>query len=735
MKVIKPEILAPAGNVESLRAAVINGADAVYLGASLFSARAKAGNFTIEELSSAIEYCHLFSVKVYLAVNTLIKPSEYSQAIELIKTAKSMHIDAIIVQDLAFLEYLHSTIPDITLHFSTQMGIHNLEGALVAEKLGASRIILSREVTLQDVEKICKNTSLEVEVFVHGALCIAFSGNCYFSSLATGLSGNRGKCLQLCRKKYRINNYNGYLLSPKDLDLSSKIQKLSELGVASIKIEGRMKRPEYVAEAVKYYRDILDGKSADNTNLKKLFNRGDGGLGYIENATAPVVYPKAQGHIGVKVGSVKKLVGKKAILSLSNSLKKGDGIKFIRNGYEVGSASVFATGNEVSYLGKIQPGDEVRLTTDAELIEQISKRKRSLPISIELSGSVSEQLSAKATCGETEVALKSDFVLQDAISAPLCKDDFLRAFKKVDDNPFEITNFVFNCEDKVFCKVSDLNAFRRALYSLLRKRIVENYDKTYRPNVEKTQFEFGFKKLSNKPKTIIQVDDLGAISLLNNDTTAVAFFPKEYDEKSAELFRACPYDKFLTLPIILRTGDVEKIRAFIKTAKVEKVIVNNISHLEIAKDCEVLFGVGMNIINPDFAVDKIMSFEYDGKKYNDNYVYAYGYAPLMTFAHCPKKTVNGNNCINCNLEDLCINDENGNRFKIRFYRVKHCYSQLLNSVPINVIKKANDINARYHFIDLIGVDREECEKTLDNYFNGASFVGAFTGGFFNKKLD
>ena len=196
------EVLAPAGNFDSLRAAVINGADAVYLGASAFSARAKAGNFSYEQLCDAVRYCHLFSVKVYLAVNTVIKPNEYDEALKTVNDAILAKVDAIIVQDLAFLSLLHSTMPHIVVHLSTQAGLHNTAGAIVAEKLGAKRVILSRETRLNDIREIHKTTNLEIEYFVHGALCVAFSGNCYFSSLATGLSGNRGKCLQFCRKKY-----------------------------------------------------------------------------------------------------------------------------------------------------------------------------------------------------------------------------------------------------------------------------------------------------------------------------------------------------------------------------------------------------------------------------------------------------------------------------------------------------------------------------------------------------
>jgi len=197
----KVEVLAPAGNFEALKCAVNNGADAVYLGLKQYNARAKAGNFTYEELTEAVRYAHFYGVRIYMTFNVLYKPTEYDGVIEAIRKCKEIGVDAFILQDFAFISALISTMPDIVIHLSTQAGIHNLEGALIAQRLGATRIILSRETLLEDIIKISNNTNLEIECFVQGALCISFSGNCYFSSIVSGYSGNRGKCLQLCRKK------------------------------------------------------------------------------------------------------------------------------------------------------------------------------------------------------------------------------------------------------------------------------------------------------------------------------------------------------------------------------------------------------------------------------------------------------------------------------------------------------------------------------------------------------
>ena len=265
----KTEVLAPAGNFESLKCAVMNGADAVYLGLTRFNARAKAGNFTTEELKKAVEFCRFFGVKVYVTFNTIYKQSEYDDVITCMKECRDIGVNAFILQDFSLISRIKSTMPDIVLHLSTQAAVHNLEGALAAEKLGFTRVILSREALLGDIEKIHKNTSLEIEAFVQGALCVSFSGNCYFSSLVSGFSGNRGKCMQLCRKQYVFNGKKAYWLSPKDVCMKNKVDQLIKAGVCSFKIEGRMRRPEYVGEAVNCYKTILSGEKYDISRLKR----------------------------------------------------------------------------------------------------------------------------------------------------------------------------------------------------------------------------------------------------------------------------------------------------------------------------------------------------------------------------------------------------------------------------------------------------------------------------------
>ena len=286
-----PELLAPAGDMLSLKAAVENGADAVYLGVKKLSARAYASNFSLDELEQVIDYAHLRGVKVYVTVNTLIKDAEFAEAARTLQSIAAYGADAVIVQDIGLLSFLREFLPELPVHASTQMTVHNTESVCSLEGLGVKRVVLARELSLEAIRSIRDHTQAELEVFIHGALCICYSGQCLFSSMIGGRSGNRGYCAQPCRKQYslkkngeEVNVKGNFLLSPKDLNTAEILPKIIEAGVSSLKIEGRMKRPEYVAGVVSIYRQLLDRYATDPAGyfvseeelitLEQLFNRG-----------------------------------------------------------------------------------------------------------------------------------------------------------------------------------------------------------------------------------------------------------------------------------------------------------------------------------------------------------------------------------------------------------------------------------------------------------------------------
>lgn len=332
------KLLAPAGDMDSLKMAIFNGADEVYLGVKNFNARNIEG-FNLESLKEAVEFVHLYNARIFLAVNILFTDEEMQSAVDLVVDAYNLGVDAFIVQDIGLINILHTLYPEVELHASTQMGIHNLEGVRVVESLGVKRVVLARETPLEEIKRIKSNSKVEIEYFCQGALCVSFSGNCYMSSYLCDASGNRGKCKQLCRLPYDFLHNgevkkSGYLLSCKDINMLAKLQELESVGVDSLKIEGRARRPYYVAIATRVYRKALDGEKTKN-DLPLAFNRGytagyfDGNSGIISNL---------QNHIGVEIGCVQKVnLGKKfneVFISSKQKFSPKSILKFYRDGKE-----------------------------------------------------------------------------------------------------------------------------------------------------------------------------------------------------------------------------------------------------------------------------------------------------------------------------------------------------------------------------------------------------------------
>ncbi len=333
-----PELLAPVGSKESLMAAVENGADAVYFGGTLFSARQYAANFDREELEWTIDYAHVRGVKAYVTVNTLIKDSELEEAHDYLRFLCSAGADAVIVQDLGILKLLREQLPEFPIHASTQMTIHNAEGVKFLQEMDVKRVVLARELTLDEIKRIKSETGMEIETFIHGALCFSYSGQCLLSSMIGGRSGNRGYCAQPCRKKYRADEVEGYLLSPKDLNMSEDIPALVEAGIDSFKIEGRMKRPEYVAGVVRVYRGLIDRyldapakfhvTEDEKHTLRQLFNRGFTTGYFFGNPGSELMSRKYPHNIGTQLGKVVDCEPRKKQVSilLEAPLNTGDGI-------------------------------------------------------------------------------------------------------------------------------------------------------------------------------------------------------------------------------------------------------------------------------------------------------------------------------------------------------------------------------------------------------------------------
>lgn len=503
----KIELLAPAGEWNAFVAAVEAGADAVYLGGKLFNARQFAGNFDDEALEKAIRYAHVRGVRIYLTLNTLMTDRELQEGLSFAGKAREMGIDAVIVQDLGFAELLAERLPGLELHASTQMTVYNSEGIKAMERLGFKRVVLARELELDEIRSICRSTELEVEVFIHGALCISYSGQCLMSSMIGGRSGNRGKCAQPCRLPYELKvdgetptvaPAGKFLLSPKDLCSLGELRELEEAGVRSLKIEGRMKSPEYVGTVVGTYRRNIDEIYAepdpqDMKNLTQIFNRGGFSTGYLRGKLGRTMMsmekPKNWGvYLGEAVSYNAQYQSLK--VRLAEEISLGDGIE-VWNGEDESPGTVVtgirvdgrhvkkAVKGQVAELGnikgRISGGNRVYKTSDKALNEAArvllnGKAHKRLPLKgrIQVSGGRPAQFTVweEEDEGRTDrvtgrVMVTGTTIPEKAVSKPLSAERLKEQLEKTGPTPFQFHSIEVELEDGLSLPVSEINDLRR----------------------------------------------------------------------------------------------------------------------------------------------------------------------------------------------------------------------------------------------------------------------------------
>lgn len=541
----KIELLSPVGDFECLKAAVQNGADSVYFGAANFNARASATNFDLTNLKEAISYAKLRGVNTHLTLNTLIKDSEFDDAVILAKKAYEFGIDAIIVQDLGLARFLIKNFPDLPIHASTQMTIHNLEGALEAEKLGFKRAVLSRELSLDEIQYICANTNIEIETFIHGALCISYSGQCLFSSMIGGRSGNRGKCAGPCRLPYELISFNtpsdiplgnvtkgvtknakGYLLSTKDLCGLEFLPKLIDAGVMCFKIEGRMKTPEYVATVTRIYRKYIDLALSnkpykidekDVKDLMQVFNRGGFSTGHLNsNSNKSLVFSEKPNNMGIYIGNIANLKPNKAhvFINLTDDISIGDTIEFEKEPtkYTVSELIIknknITTGFKKQLVevgrmkGNLHIGDKVYKTNSKQLSNFANSSYQEEHKKIDLSAcitlkkdspillNVSTLTNTNPIFDNISISLSSDVFPVEAKSHPLDKDRVISQINKTKDTIFNFKDIDVILDDNLFLpSIKILNELRRnALDEILliaNSRISRNSPTTFDESISK----------------------------------------------------------------------------------------------------------------------------------------------------------------------------------------------------------------------------------------------------------
>ena len=723
------ENLAPAGNWDALRSAVAAGADAVYLGYAAYSARAGAGNFDEQQLRDAVRFAHLHHVRVHVTVNTLIKDGEMAGVVDVLRLLCEIRVDAVLVQDLGVLRMARRCFPDLPIHASTQMAIHNATGVRFCRNQGMTRAVLARECSAAEIALAAKE-GIEIEVFGHGAQCVAVSGECLFSSVVGGRSGNRGRCAQPCRLLYTYRGKTAAWLSPRDVCMRDDLPELNKAGVASIKLEGRLKRPEYVATISNSYRNAIDAmdnghfrKADENeiTGLRQIFSRGGFMRGYAMGAEdAGVIDPARVSHGGVKIGRVEFAAGNMARVRLERSLDDGDGLQ-IRTAQ--GDAELIYAGHDTEAgqiaVVRLRPdirtkaGDEVyRLTSEKQLQWARSLVIPAIPADMALIAYPGKPLALTMTDGESSVTVTGD-TAAPAQSRAMSEEDARRSLGKLSDTPFFLRTLTVQTAG-AFVPVSALNQLRReACQQLAEARIVAFTRKAGR---EETADDLIYPDTPDAPSMAIvrtreQADAMqGAADLL-------VWYPEDFRADALESgLRAMPDGVWLQLPTVCEEKTLDLLYDFVQrnAGKLGGIVLGSVGQLGRTWNVPMGAGSGIPVMNRravQFLLEQGCRFvtassELSGAELRtlmQNHppvvVPAYGREQLMLLHHCPARTYLGLTkghaaCRMCDqhspdaLAGQTLTDRRGTVYPLLRQRLPEgCLVRLMNALPTNNIRR------------------------------------------------
>ncbi len=693
------ELLAPAGSMEALRAAVCNGADAVYLGADTFNARMNARNFSAADLQEAVVYCHVRGVKVHLTLNTLVLDREMPRAAELIRLAASCGVDAFIVQDLGVVSLCRQLAPDVPIHASTQMSIHSLEGVMEAAALGCSRVVLARELPAEEIAHICKKSPVEIEVFVHGALCMCYSGQCYLSSVIGRRSGNRGQCAQPCRLPYGYGRFEStrYPLSLKDNCLVGELDELRRMGVASIKIEGRMKRPEYVAIVTRAYRTVLNGGKLMPSDLQELetaFSRQGFTDGYFRGQTGSDMFGRRQ-----------------------EGEDTADLFASARATYEQGEPQRIG----VRFYAMIRRGEPAQLAVEDPDGNLCRTR-----------GPVPEQ----------------------AVYRSLTPQDLEQQLKKTGGTPYLCTAVRSSLDPDLMLPASAINAMRRdVIAELTAKRgraapaRLNAYDEPPR-----------YDGIAGEPQLTIAVRTAGQItSRMLSMKPTVLYVPLSELAEHPDLPQRVSVETQLAaiLPRVIWSGELAPVARQLRTVYemgVRQVLAGNLGQLHIARAAgfAVRGDFGLNIVNSramrylrEQGLDsQLLSFELtlpqirDISKAVPAELLIYGRLPLMLMENCVMKNRTG--ICACQTGTVRLVDRVGEEFPI----VKDpgtCRNVLLNGKKLYLLDKKDALRGMGLWALRLQFTTEnpgEIDKVLMDYQGRAVFdAGSYTRGLYSRGVE
>ncbi|EEU31913.1 hypothetical protein HMPREF0946_01774 [Fusobacterium vincentii 3_1_36A2] len=579
------KIVAPAGNMERFYSAISATADEIYLGLKGFGARRNAENFTVEELKKAIDYAHLRGSRIFLTLNTIMTNREIELLYPTLKDLYNYGLDAIIVQDIGYAEYLHKNFPSIEIHGSTQMTVANYYEINYLKELGFKRIVLPRELSFEEIKEIRKYTDMELEVFVSGSLCISFSGNCYMSSFIGGRSGNRGMCAQPCRKEYKTScGEKSYFLSPKDqLYGIDEIKKLQEIGVESIKVEGRMKDISYVYETVSYFRNLINGIDKEE-NTHKLFNRGYS-KGYFYDNDKNIMNREYSYNMGEKIGEV---VGKS--IRLDEDIISGDGITFVSKDYKnLGGTYInkIAYKNEKLILNFPEGTKYIFRNYNKRLNDEISKKLKStdkkLEINFDFTAKLNEKLILKIYLedenGNRILNLEeiSETLTQKAQRRAISEDDIKEKLSEIGDSEFTVKNIKIDIDENIFIPLSELKNLKRNAVEKFREKILSYFRRDLDSELkENNQGYFKLEIEKDEPK------DLEIRVIVSNE-----------EQKN---FLENIKDEYSIKEVYYRTYDIAK-QSRLGQHNLDNKLASNLYELLENRNSAVMLNWNMNIVN------------------------------------------------------------------------------------------------------------------------------------------
>ena len=579
------KIVAPAGNMERFYSAISATADEIYLGLKGFGARRNAENFTVEELKQAIDYAHLRGSRIFLTLNTIMTNREIELLYPTLKDLYNYGLDAIIVQDIGYAEYLHKNFPSIEIHGSTQMTVANYYEINYLKELGFKRIVLPRELSFEEIKEIKKHTDIELEVFVSGSLCISFSGNCYMSSFIGGRSGNRGMCAQPCRKEYKTScGEKSYFLSPKDqLYGLDEIKKLQEIGVESIKVEGRMKDVSYVYETVSYFRNLINGIDKEE-NTHKLFNRGYS-KGYFYDNDKNIMNREYSYNMGEKIGEV---IGKN--IRLDENVVSGDGITFVSKDYKnLGGTYInkIAYKNEKLILNFPEGTKYIFRNYNKRLNDEISKKLKStdkkLEINFDFTAKLNEKLILKTYLeDENENRILnleeiSETLTQKAQKRAISEEEIKEKLSEIGDSEFTVKDIKIDIDGNIFIPLSELKNLKRNAVEKFREKILSYFRRNLDSELkENNQEYFKLEIEKDEPKDL----EIGVIVSNEEQKNFLESIKNEYNIKE----------------IYYRTYDIAK-QSKLSQHNLNNKLASNLYELLENKNSGVMLNWNMNIVN------------------------------------------------------------------------------------------------------------------------------------------